>query len=351
MKDFERRKVAHLKLSLRPDVQASELGEWDRVRLHPCALPELSLADVSLAIEGTISMPTPFFFAGMTAGHPGANAVNVRLARSAAARGWLLGVGSQRRELEDVRSYSEGWAKLRKSAPGLRTIGNLGASQLAVAGPDGIRRLVEALEPVAFAIHLNALQEVIQPEGTPDFRGVLDFLAGWSKHFPRLPLVVKETGGGFSPKALARLRARAGRTVFAIDVSGAGGTHWGRLEGLRARAARDDRRESLATTFADWGVSTIRSIRNAAEIYGDSKGPEIWASGGMRDGLQAAKAFALGAHRAGFAAGALGTASKTLDRWMELREFELRTALFSLGYASVADLRKHARKERDVTHE
>jgi isopentenyl-diphosphate Delta-isomerase len=356
MKTFENRKLAHLKYSLREEVQSIELSEWESVGFFHNPLPEMNFSEVTLSTSfcGEI-LATPFFVSGMTAGHPGANSINLGLAKACATRGWLFGVGSQRGELDGPRATVDRWAKLRKSAPNLKIIGNLGASQLADAGIDGIRRLIESLQPALFAIHLNALQEVIQPEGTPHFRGVFQFLEQWEKHFPKTPLVLKETGCGFSQKSLEQIVKRL-PNLFAIDVSGGGGTHWGRVEGLRAQSQKNRRSAQLAQTFSRWGVSTVRSIQFADSALAGLKNQstEVWASGGVSDGLQAAKSIALGAHRVGFAKSALAalkSGPKALDEWMELKELELKTALFCLGYKNVADLRVMARKNQDVTYD
>ena len=347
---FSDRKRAHLAISLTDEVQGIELSEWHRVRLEHHPLPEFSFSEVDLSTAFlTAQTSTPYFISAMTAGHSGANAINLALAKACARRGWIFGVGSQRRELEEAKTFSESWEKLRKDTPGLKVIGNLGAAQAVLSKPENMKRLLSALQPDVFALHLNALQEVIQPEGTPDFRGIHDFIGKWDRHFPAMPLMLKETGCGFSRRSFQELKAF--KHLFAIDVSGAGGTHWGRLEGIRAKAQKKNSASLLSKTFKDWGISTVQSVVNGIDVLGEKSRTEIWGSGGVSDGLQAAKLIALGAHRVGFAKGALAAlqkGTKELEVWMELKEFELKTALFCMGYRTVSDLRLKARKNQDV---
>src|SRR4051812_27406595 len=165
---FESRKRDHLRHALDPAHQASGLSGFDRVRLVHEALPELDFDEVTLetACLGT-KLPTPFYVAGMTAGHADAPALNRTLALSCAARGWALGVGSQRRDLETGSDARDRWQDLRAEVPGLFLISNIGLSQLAGADIERVLSLAEMLKASAIAVHANALQEAMQPEGTP----------------------------------------------------------------------------------------------------------------------------------------------------------------------------------------
>jgi isopentenyl-diphosphate delta-isomerase len=224
-------------------------------------------------------------------------------------------------------------------------VGNIGISQIIHAKTDAILRLSDAMGSRALAVHLNALQECLQPEGTPQFRGALSALERLCKNSGK-PIVVKETGCGFSQSTLKKL-ANVG--VAAIDLSGRGGTHWGRIEGRRAGSGT--LQSEAAETFASWGESTVDSLMNASVASQASKassGPfAIWASGGLRSGLDAAKAIALGAERVGFAKPALEAAlagpkdgEALLRKWMTQMEFELKLALFCTGSSRPEDLRR-----------
>jgi len=253
-----------------------------------------------------------------------------------------MGVGSQRRELEAGTGDKaiDDWKSLRQEIPRVALFANIGISQVIKAKVADVRRLVEALGAEALCVHLNALQEVIQPEGTPQFRGAWEALETLCRELG-CPVIVKETGCGFHRTTLRRL-ARIGPVApTAVDVSGLGGTHWGRIEG--ARAGAHTLHYAAAATFANWGEATVSSVLAARETLGAQT--EIWASGGVRSGLDAAKLIALGASRIGYAKPALEAALTgpiELRRWMELLEYELRIALFCSGCATPADLRNKA---------
>ena len=343
---FESRKRSHMELALNPDAQAMAPTGLDRVILAHDALPELDFADVSL--ETTFlkhKLQTPFFVSGMTAGHAQAREINWRLAQACAKRGWVFGVGSQRRELSDRQPLIDSWSEMKLELPELVLLGNLGLSQLIESDVATIKKLVKNLSCNAFVIHLNALQEVIQPEGTPHFKGGLKALQKLVRTLG-VPVILKETGCGFSAKSLRKIKELK---LAAVDVSGLGGTHWGRIEGMRALSQGDPMRASVAQTFAGWGNSTVDSVIAAKKTL--KAGTEIWASGGIRTGLDAAKLLGLGAHRVGFAKPALEAAllgMEPLLEWMNQVEFELKTALFCAGYADVKKLRAQAMSQGDV---
>jgi isopentenyl-diphosphate delta-isomerase len=267
----------------------------------------------------------------MTAGHHKGEALNLVLARAAESRRWPMGLGSQRRELTDPQAHKE-WKRLRQEAPKAFLLSNLGLSQLISTPVKQVLKLVEALEAGGIFIHANALQEALQPEGTPTFKGGLKALEKLCRASP-VPVVLKETGCGFSRATLKRLKNTG---LAAVDVSGFGGTHWGRIEG--GRASSSSLQHHAALTFSGWGLSTRQSL-----LAGAGLGLEIWASGGIRSGLDSAKAIALGAKKVGFAKPALEKALEgeaALLQWMELMEFELKVALFCTGSKNPEALRK-----------
>lgn len=332
---FEGRKRDHIALALKNETEAAGLAGFSRLALVHEALPDLNFSDISLAGQSLgHHVATPFLISSMTAGHVDSVDLNSRLAKASAARGWWMGVGSQRRELTDLSAGAE-WQKVRAAAPSVNLLGNIGIAQLIVSEMDPVRALVDALEARAMIVHLNPLQECFQPEGTPDFKGGLQKISALVKALGDTPVIVKETGCGFSQATLVRLN-EAG--VAAIDLSGLGGTHWGRIEGLRA-AGIDPVRASAAETFADWGVGTVDALLAAQQAKIQC---EVWASGGVRNGLDAAKALALGARRIGFAKPILQAAlegDEALQIRMETIEFELKTALFCTGCKTIDDLR------------
>lgn len=330
---FESRKAQHIQQSLDVKNQAVGFVGLDKIRLDHEALPEINFEDVRLqsSILGDLR-PTPFLISSMTAGHAGANHINLRLAEACSKRGWMLAVGSQRRELFDKTSGAS-WIELRQKFPDLDLIGNLGLSQVVQSSSSEISRLLHNLGAKALFVHTNPLQEVLQPEGTPQFSGGESALRRVCEEIDK-PVILKEVGTGFSRRTLERLRTVP---LAAVDVSGLGGTHWGRIEG--ARASADSVQSKAAKTFANWGVPTWDSLQEAEDL---NLPFEVWASGGVRSGLDAAKLFAGGARVVGFAQPALEAVVKGVDElvaWMEQIEFETRVALFCTGSREMKDLR------------
>ena len=329
---FENRKQDHIRLSLDDRNEAIGASGLDRIQLRHEAFPELDFSEVSLATTALeSSLETPFLVSSMTAGHPDGVDLNRLLARACEAKGWLMGVGSQRRQLTDPESDQE-WKAIRQQAPRAKLLGNLGLSQLIRTPLDQVQRLVDSLEAWAMIIHTNPLQECIQPEGTPNFKGGLQAVSALAKSLS-VPVIVKETGCGFSGPTFERLKETG---VKAVDVSGMGGTHWGRIEGGRSEPGGI--RSQASRSFWNWGVSTVESLelgRLAAPGY------EIWASGGLRSGLDGAKVLAMGAQVAGFAKPILRAALQgetQLHLEMERVEYELKTALFCTGCANITEL-------------
>lgn len=330
---FEQRKKDHITLALNDDNQAKEANRFDSISLVHDALPDLDFNDISI-VSTRFSKPVdkPFMISSMTAGHADAEALNRTFVGACHEMGWAMGVGSQRRELTD-ETASDVWRDLRRQYPDVSLYSNLGIAQLITTPHVKIQKMIDALGAEACIIHCNALQECIQPEGTPEFKGGLQALEQLVKA-SSVPIIVKETGCGFSKPTLRRLN---GIGVQAVDVSGLGGTHWGRIEGGRANQPMLER---VADTFRNWGVSTLMSARYATEI---SPQFEVWGSGGVRHGLDAAKLFALGATTVGFAKPMLQAALQSdadLIQIMQTIEYELRVALFCTGSQNLQALKE-----------
>jgi len=334
---FEARKREHIQHSLNSAHQAVGLNGLDQIHLVHEALPELNLEEIQLeskCLGRTTS--TPFYIAGMTAGHQDAIRINRTLALACQKRGWAMGVGSQRRDLETggEGGLLDQWKSLRDEVPDLSLFANIGITQLIHASIAQLRRLVAELNAQALVVHTNVLQEAMQVEGTPQFKGGLEALRKCCSELGA-PVILKETGCGFSRQTLERL---ADLGLAAVDVSGLGGTHWGRIEG--ARAENSTVQSIASVTFGNWGEPTTQSVQSAAGVL---KGAETWASGGVRTGLDAAKLIALGAHRVGYAKPALEAAlggDERLDFWMQTQEFELRVALLCTGSLNCEVLRQ-----------
>ncbi|MCX7118205.1 MAG: type 2 isopentenyl-diphosphate Delta-isomerase [Legionellales bacterium] len=331
---FEQRKRDHIELALMPSNQADELNTFDKLSFVHEALPDMNFDEISIGSErlGCV-VSKPFMVGSMTAGHRHAGIINRHLLKACAESGWAMGVGSQRRELTDPKAADE-WHPLRRDNPSVSLFSNLGIAQLMSTPMVQIQRLTDVIQAEALIIHCNPLQECIQPEGTPTFKGCWQALESLVKALP-LPVVVKETGCGFSRQTLARLNEIG---VAAVDVSGSGGTHWGRIEGHRA--VDDSLRHQASITFQNWGVDTVQSVRNAREIVPDF---EIWGSGGVRHGLDAAKLFALGASTVAFAKPMLEaalTSAQDVLTVMAVIEYELKVAMFCTGSRVLGDLRR-----------
>jgi isopentenyl-diphosphate delta-isomerase len=281
----------------------------------------------------------PLVISGMTGGHGRALAVNETLARVAERRGIAIGVGSQRAALRDpmlVPTYSV----VRSSAPTAFVIANVGISQLVkqdLESPLGLRdvaQIVSMVKANALALHLNYLEESVQPEGQTRARGALAAIRALTRS-SRVPVIAKETGAGITKEVALRLR-RAG--IKAIDVGGVGGTSFAAVEALRAAAQSDAARMSLGNRFRDWGVPTAIAVAGTAAV-----GLPVIATGGVRSGLDAAKALALGATIVGVGRPLLQAAlrgEESVERWIGDFELELRTAVFLSGVRRAADLRR-----------
>lgn len=333
--DLSRRKDDHLDIVLDPAKAVSRVAAgWSAVQFEHCALPELDLASIDLraSLLG-IGLRAPLLISSMTGGAYRAVAINRHLAEAAEALGIAMGVGSQRVSLQT--GNNQGLTReLRRIAPSIALLANIGAAQL--LEPDGLdlaHRAVDTLEANGLIIHLNPLQEAVQPEGDRNWRGVL---AGITRAAASLgvPIIVKEVGAGLSaPVATALVEAG----VQVIDVAGAGGTSWAAVEGERATSAAD---RAVAMAFADWGIPTascVQAVRRALPNV------PLIASGGVRDGVDAAKAIRLGADLVGQAASILRDATVSTEAVVEHFEVvirQLRIACFCTGSANLAALRQ-----------
>ncbi|WP_131776270.1 type 2 isopentenyl-diphosphate Delta-isomerase [Legionella impletisoli] len=333
---FEQRKQDHIDLALMQTNQTSELNPFDRMTLVHEALPDMDFHEIDIRGERFgKTLSKPFIVSSMTAGHRNAVNINRNLIAACAEQGWSMGVGSQRRELTDEKAAEE-WRILRQEFPNVTLYSNLGIAQLVSSSLEQIQQITSALNAEALIIHCNPLQECIQPEGTPNFKGCWDALARMVECL-MLPVVVKETGCGFSIPTLMRLNEIG---VSAVDVSGLGGTHWGRIEGHRA--SHDPIRQSASVSFKNWGIDTIQSVMDAVSIAPQF---EVWGSGGVRHGLDAAKLFALGASTVGFAKPMLTAALASSDAVIEqmtMIEYDLKVAMFCTGSRILHELKEKA---------
>lgn len=334
MATIQERKEEHIRINLEKDVKASS-NPWDGVRLRHNALPEIDLDEVDLRCT-LLGRPlrAPILITGMTGGAPEAQRINRNLAVAAAQNGIAMGVGSQRAALKDPGLAST-YAVVREYDIPLR-LANLGVPQLIEWGPDrsvqGAKEAVEMVDAHALAVHLNFLQESVQPEGDTNAKGGVKAIEHLVNVF-RMPILVKETGAGIGAN-VARALVRSG--VQAIDVGGWGGTSFSAVESYRAATAGDEVRERIGRTFWDWGIPTPEAVREVRSAVGDKA--QVIATGGIRNGLDAARAIALGANAAGLGGVAFKAASQSAEvatREVALIIEELKTALFLMGCANL----------------
>jgi isopentenyl-diphosphate delta-isomerase len=331
------RKADHLRINIARDVNAKGVAAgFDDYAFEHQALPEIDLAEVDTSTELLRKrLEAPLLISCMTGGTPEAQRINATLAKVAEEFGIAMGLGSGRALVENPETLPS--FDVRNEAPNVLLLANLGAVQLNKGyGVDECRRLVDLLRADALVLHLNALQEALQPEGDTNFRGLLGRIATLCKQLA-VPVVVKEVGWGIGPLAV---RALFDAGVASVDLAGAGGTSWSEVE--RYRIA-EPWRGHVAATFAGWGIPTAQCIREARSVA--PKGT-IVASGGIRNGLDVAKAIALGADAAGIAGPFLRAADVSID---EARDYArelietLRIAMFCTATRTIAELKATTR--------
>ena len=317
MEKISSRKKEHVEISLKAASQYVVGAGFDRIRLIHNAVPELDLDKVNLSSKFLGKrIEYPIMMTAMTGGYPKAKDINKKLAEAAEKHGVALGLGSQRAMIENPKLVDT--FKVRKYAPSVPIVANIGAVQLKKYPVKTIQKLVSAVDADGLAVHLNALQEVIQPEGDKDYSGVLKAIAKTCDKL-NVPVIVKETGAGIDRDAAEKLKVAG---VSWIDVSGAGGTSWSRIEYLRSKNA--------VPGFEDWGIPTVECLMMCRGVL------PLIASGGVRNGIDAVKAIALGADMAGAAQPFLkALMKKRLDKELDMWEKQLRIAAFLTGSKNI----------------
>ena len=324
------RKDDHIKINLEQDVQSTISTGFERIALKHFALPELDFAhiDTTLTLFNK-QLVAPILISSMTGGTAAGTGFNRTLAMAAEQCGIAMGVGSQRAAIEDPE-LAESF-NIRRFAPNALLFANLGAVQLNYGfGVEECQKAVDMLEADALYLHLNPLQEALQTEGNHNFSGLLPKIEKVCRTLS-VPVLVKEVGWGIGLET-ARQLLDAG--VTGIDVAGAGGTSWAKVEMYRQP---DLLKASINAAFGDWGIPTARNLMQLRELEGD---PLIFASGGLRDGVDLAKSLALGARLGGFARKFLKAANvgeSELINQIEVIKTQLRVAMFACGVSSLSD--------------
>ncbi len=332
--ETQNRKADHLRICLEEDIEfRRNTNGLEKYHFQHCCLPELALEEIDLSTRFLgKTLEAPLLVSSMTGGTELAKLVNWRLAEVAEAYQLAMGVGSGRVILENPEVIPT--FAVRSIAPTIPLFANIGAVQLNYGyGVDQCQKLVDILEADALILHINPLQECIQPKGDTNFRGLLSKITQLASKLS-VPIIAKEVGNGISGVMAAKL-VEAG--IAAIDVAVAGGTSWAKVEGERAENSLQAR---LGETFRDWGIPTAECL-----IQVRAANPEIplIASGGLRNGLEVGKAIALGADLAGLALPFLKAATEStqaIEDLVEVLMAELKTTMFCTGSANLSELRK-----------
>jgi isopentenyl-diphosphate Delta-isomerase len=321
---INQRKADHIKINLEQDVRSGlTSGLEDYGFIHE-ALPELDLNDVdtTLSLFGK-KLHSPILISSMTGGTSEAETINMRLAEAAQECAIAMGVGSQRALIENIdqaRTF-----QVRRVAPNILLFANLGTVQLNYGyGIDECRKAVDMIQADALVLHLNPLQEAVQDAGDTNFAGLADKIEVICKQL-EVPVIVKEVGWGISERT-AKLLAGCG--ISAIDVAGAGGTSWSQVEMHRAP---NEFTRQLAASFVGWGISTTKSILNVKQA---APNMPIFASGGIKDGIDIAKCVALGATLGGMAGQFLKAAAISTDNVVQITKLtkrQIEVAMFACG--------------------
>ena len=334
---IEERKDEHIRVCLEEDVKAKKTTPgFEDISLIHRALPEISRDEIDLSTKAfNHSFSAPIVIEGITGGTEKAFRINAAIAQAVEELGLGMGVGSQRAALENSR-LERTYSVTRKEAPTAFLMANIGGPQI-IKEYDlkKVRKAIEMIDADALVIHLNPLQEAVQPEGETDYAGILEKLREIAGALD-IPVIVKETGAGISAEEALKLK-EAG--VSGIDVAGAGGTSWAAVEYYRAKKRGDHRAEEVGMDLWDWGVPTVVSL---VEVLQTVDLPVI-TSGGVRSGSDIAKALALGSDLAGFASPVLGPALKGSDEVKEKLRIVmhlLRTVMFLVGAGSTEELKE-----------
>jgi isopentenyl-diphosphate Delta-isomerase len=331
--EMNKRKADHIQICLDEEVNGRGVTTgFEQFSFIHQALPEVDFTEINVEtffLEKKVA--TPFLISSMTGGTEKAMTINQNLAIAAEEKGWSFALGSGRAAIEDPeRAYT---FQIRKYAPSIPIIANVGAVQLNYGfGVDECKKIVEIVEADALVLHLNSLQEIIQPEGNTNFRGLFQKIKELCQSFS-LPIGVKEVGWGINSQWAQRL-FDAG--VSFIDVAGAGGTNWSQVEKLRST---DPLKRAVADAISGLGIPTAECLLDIKQI---ERTGTLMASGGINNGVEAAKAIALGADFVGFGRSILAeavTSEEALIERFTQTEYELKAAMFSIGAASIHELK------------
>lgn len=338
--EVKQRKIEHVSIALGQDVSAPQRANWNDVQFVHQALPEVDLdeIDTSVSFLGQ-TLRYPIFISSLTGGHPDVLSINRNLARAAEHYGLALGVGSQRAAIVNP-DLAASYAVTRENAPHAFLIANIGAPQLIVQAHHPAFTVADAQQAIdmiganALAIHMNSLQEAAQPEGDRHSVGEAAALKALIAQLT-IPVIAKETGAGVCREQALLLRSCG---VAAIDVGGAGGSSMAAMEAARSQARGDERTMDVGLLYRDWGIPTPICVVEAG-----SAGLPLIATGGVRNGLDIARALSMGATLVGMGFPFLKAASESYEKVCDLLEtviVELKVAMQLSGANTVTQLRQ-----------
>lgn len=333
---IKQRKLEGLKIPLSEEVEAKTTSTYlEYVQLIHNALPELDFDDIDTSTTFlNHKFSAPLIIDSMTGGTPEASKINERLAETAEELGLGMGLGSQRAGLKS-KELAETYSIAREHAPNAFLIANIGGAQLAKGlSIDEAKQIIDMINANALVVHLNPLQELVQPEGEPKFKGVFDKIVELVKSL-KVPVIVKEVGAGISKEVATKLELAG---VSAINVAGSGGTSWAGVEKLRAESVGSELKAHLGEMFWDWGIPTAASL---IEVRKAVKLPLV-ASGGLRNGLEVAKCLNIGADMCAMALPFLKQAAVSKEAVMEFANVllnELKSTMYLVGAGNVKTLK------------
>ncbi len=333
---IKQRKLDGLMIPLSKEVQAKATSTYlEYVTLIHNALPELDFDEIDTSTTFlNHKFSAPLIIDSMTGGTPEAAKINERLAETAETLGLGMGLGSQRAGLKS-KELEETYSIARQHAPNAFLIANIGGAQLAKGlSIDEAKRIIDMINANALVIHLNPLQELVQPEGEPKFKGVFNKIAELVNSL-NIPVIVKEVGAGISKEVASRLEVAG---VRAINVAGSGGTSWAGVEKLRAESIGSELKTHLGEMFWDWGIPTAASLIEVKRVVK----LQLIASGGLRNGLEVAKCLAIGADMCAMAFPFLKQAAISKEAVMQFADLllnELKSTMYLVGAKDIRTLK------------
>jgi isopentenyl-diphosphate delta-isomerase len=338
--EVKQRKIEHVGVALGQDVSAPQRANWNDIQFVHQALPEVDLDEIDTSVQFLgRTLRYPIFMSSLTGGHPDVTAINRNLAQAAEQYGVALGVGSQRAAIVNP-DVASSYAITRENAPHAFLIANIGAPQLIEQARHAAFTLEQAQQAIdmiganALAVHMNSLQEAAQPEGDRRAFGEAAALKALTGQLA-VPVIAKETGAGVCREQALLLRSCG---VSAIDVGGAGGSSMTAIEAARSKARGDERTMNIGLLYRDWGIATPIAVVEASVA-----GLPLISTGGVRNGLDMARALALGATMVGMGFPFLKAASESYEKVCELLETvvaELKVAMQLSGAKTIAQMRQ-----------